>query len=109
MTTSDKGSPQAKQPDERAKSMSTGVVDDRLDADAGVDLEGAVLQSSQNFYQWHAKLEAFRAREAEEKYREYADTLMGHLDSCGRIGVVIDGTVEVLDGVMAYHKDAVGR
>lgn len=102
-------SPQEKQLDEQAKPMRSGGVDNQLDGDAVVDLESAVLKSSQTFYQWHAKLEAFRAREAEEKYREYADTLMGHLDSCGRIETVIDGTVEVLEGVMGYHKDAVGR
>lgn len=73
------------------------------------DLEVVVLQTSQKFYRWHAKLEAVKAREAEEKYREYADTLADHLQTCAQISGVIDDTSQVLDDVLAGHKDAVGR
>ncbi|GMH44082.1 hypothetical protein BSKO_12016 [Bryopsis sp. KO-2023] len=72
-------------------------------------VEDAVLQTSQNFYQWHAKLEAFRASEAEEKYREYADKLVEQLEACKRVGGVIDDTLTALDGVVSFHKIAVGR
>lgn len=79
------------------------------DVDEGEDLEAAVLQTSQKFYGWHAKLEAVKAREAEEKYREYADTLAGHLETCAQISGVIDDSSRVLEDVLAGHKDAVGR
>lgn len=46
-------------------------------------LEDAVLQSSTQFYRWNSELEAARTSETEEKYRQYAATLQGHLQTCG--------------------------
>ncbi len=45
-------------------------------------LEDAVLQSSTQFYRWNSELEAARTTETEEKYRQYAATLKGHLQTC---------------------------
>ena len=45
-------------------------------------LEEVVLQNSSQFYRWHTELEAARTLETEQKYRNYADALKGHLTSC---------------------------
>lgn len=41
-----------------------------------------MLQHSSQFYRWHTELEAARTLETEQKYRNYADALKGHLTSC---------------------------
>ena len=43
------------------------------------------LQNRNQFYRWHTELEAAQMIEREEKYRQYADTLSGHLASCDRL------------------------
>ena len=52
---------------------------------AATALEEVVLQNGNQFYRWHAELEAAQMNEREEKYRRYADTLSGHLASCDRL------------------------
>ncbi len=48
-------------------------------------LEEVVLQNSSQFYRWHTELEAARTLETEQKYRNYADALKGHLTSCNHL------------------------
>lgn len=44
-------------------------------------LEEAVLENSNQFYRWHSELEAARVLETEEKHREYAESLRGHIQA----------------------------
>ncbi len=53
----------------------------RRDSYAGT-LEDAVLQNTNQFYKWHTELESACASETEQKYKQYADLLNGHLMAC---------------------------
>lgn len=44
-----------------------------------------MLQNSSQFYRWHTELEAARTLETEQKYRNYAEALKGHLTSCDHL------------------------
>jgi hypothetical protein len=44
-----------------------------------------LLHNSHQFYKWHSELEAAMGRETEQKYRHYAGSLEGHLQTCDRI------------------------
>ena len=46
------------------------------------DLEDTVLHNTNQFYKWHAELEAAFISETEEKYRQYASELQGRLQRC---------------------------
>lgn len=48
-------------------------------------LEDAVLHNANQFHKWHTELEAACASETEEKYKQYAQLLQGHLASCDRL------------------------
>lgn len=48
-------------------------------------LEDAVLHNANQFHKWHTELEAACASETEEKYRQYAQLLQGHLASCDKL------------------------
>lgn len=46
------------------------------------DLEDTVLHNTNQFYKWHAELEAAFTSETEEKYRQYASELQGRFQRC---------------------------
>ncbi|KAK9825230.1 hypothetical protein WJX74_002000 [Apatococcus lobatus] len=71
----------------------------------GESLEEAVLQNANQLYRWHAELEAARTIETEEKYRQYAATLQGHLQTCSSIMQAADDALELFEQLKAQHRD----
>ena len=55
--------------------------------DEGYDgnLDDAVLQNANQFHKWHSELEAACATETEQKYQQYAQLLISHLQACESI------------------------
>ena len=49
------------------------------------DLEDTILHNTNQFYKWHAELEAAFTSETEEKYRQYASELESRLQRCTEI------------------------
>ena len=73
------------------------------------EVHGAVLRSSQAFYQWHAKLEALRVSEAEEKYEDYGAALETQRETCQETTRLIHDTLAALNQSVKLFKEAVGR
>ena len=68
---------------DRAPSESAVAEERGAAGESGAEaLEDVVLHTSNQFYRWHTELEAARTSETEEKYRQYAATLTGHLQAC---------------------------
>eukprot|EP00884_Botryococcus_braunii_P022753 jgi/Botrbrau1/9161/Bobra.160_3s0033.1 len=72
-------------------------------------LEDAVLQSSTQFYRWNSELEAARTSETEEKYRQYAATLQGHLQTCAGLLQKVHDTMSLLELLKTQHREVVGK
>ncbi|BDA42423.1 Conserved oligomeric Golgi complex subunit 3 [Coccomyxa sp. Obi] len=68
-------------------------------------LEEVVLQNSSHFYRWHTELEAARTLETEQKYRNYADALKGHLTSCDDLLEKVDSTLGGFDTLKTQHRN----
>ncbi|EIE20882.1 Sec34-domain-containing protein [Coccomyxa subellipsoidea C-169] len=71
----------------------------------GPSLEEVVLQNSSQFYRWHTELEAARTLETEQKYRNYADALKGHLTSCNHLLEKVDSTLQGFDTLKTQHRN----
>lgn len=68
-----------------AGTSSTAVADRETSAVSQEDLEDTVLHNTNQFYKWHAELEAAFTSETEEKYRQYAAELQGRVQQCTEI------------------------
>lgn len=97
--------PQVVLPDAHSYCWWLQVSDEAATADAAApgasgdsfvgSLEDAVLHNANQFHKWHTELEAACASETEEKYKQYAQLLQGHLASCdklqGQVGALVAG------------------
>ncbi|KAK9817306.1 hypothetical protein WJX72_012420 [[Myrmecia] bisecta] len=68
-------------------------------------LEEIILHSSNQFYKWHSELEAARTSETEEKYRQYAGTLSGHLQTCEALLAKVDETLGFFEQLKTLHRE----
>lgn len=66
--------------------------------------ERVELSSQHQFYKWHTDLESAMKSETEEKYRQYVNTLTGHLETCDEILAHLDGTLARFDDLQAQHQ-----
>jgi len=66
--------------------------------------EQVELNSQHQFYKWYTDLESAMKSETEEKYRQYVDTLTGHLSTCDEILEHLDGTLARFDDLQAQHQ-----
>jgi hypothetical protein len=64
-----------------AQGKATGSQEDGYDG----NLDDAVLQNANQFHKWHSELEAACATETEQKYQQYAQLLISHLQACESI------------------------
>lgn len=71
--------------------------------------EEGVLQSSQAFLQWNAKLEALRVTEAEERVDAYVQALESQMSICQEASALVHNTLAALNQTLKLYKDAVGR
>ena len=62
------------------------------------------LNSQHQFYKWFTDLESAMKSEMEEKYRQYVNTLTGHLETCDEILAHLDGTLARFDDLQAQHQ-----
>ncbi|KAG0609641.1 hypothetical protein M758_7G002800 [Ceratodon purpureus] len=62
------------------------------------------LNSQHQFYKWFTDLESAMKSETEEKYRQYVNTLTGHLETCDEILEHLDGTLARFDDLQAQHQ-----
>ncbi|KAK9909756.1 hypothetical protein WJX75_006999 [Coccomyxa subellipsoidea] len=79
--------------------------EDKGDAVSAGALEEVVLQNSSQFYRWHTELEAARTLETEQKYRNYAEALKGHLTSCDHLLEKVDSTLRGFDTLKTQHRN----
>lgn len=66
--------------------------------------EQVELNSQHQFYKWYTDLESAMKSETEEKYRQYVNTLTGHLETCDEILEHLDGTLARFDDLQAQHQ-----
>lgn len=66
--------------------------------------ERVELNSQHQFYKWYTDLESAMKSETEEKYRQYVNTLTGHLETCDEILAHLDGTLARFDDLQAQHQ-----
>jgi hypothetical protein len=62
------------------------------------------LNSQHQFYKWFTDLESAMKSETEEKYRQYVNTLTGHLETCDEILEHLDGTLARFDDLQVQHQ-----
>ncbi|XP_024387285.1 conserved oligomeric Golgi complex subunit 3 [Physcomitrium patens] len=80
-----------------------GRVSDATQGGAGFS-ERVELNSQHQFYKWFTDLESAMKSETEEKYRQYVNTLTGHLETCDEILAHLDGTLARFDDLQAQHQ-----
>ncbi|XRB05978.1 conserved oligomeric Golgi complex subunit 3 [Pycnococcus provasolii] len=73
-----------------------------------LDTQSPLTQTSA-FYKWHSEVEAARSQETEGKYRQYADTLQHHLDTCDGILGTIANTMSALEALQYQHQAVRGK
>lgn len=76
---------QLSEQDSAAGDSSLSARDREPTAASTEDLEDVVLHNTNQFYKWHAELEAAFTSETEEKYRQYAAELQGRSHRCSEI------------------------
>ncbi|EFJ16218.1 hypothetical protein SELMODRAFT_116626 [Selaginella moellendorffii] len=58
-----------------------------------------------DFYKWYSDLESAMKSETEEKYRQYVNTLTGHLNTCdGILEQQLDDTLLLFDDLQMQHQ-----
>lgn len=69
-----------------------------------LNLSDLALANSHQFYKWHTDLEVAMKSETEEKYRQYVNTLTGHLNTCDELLGCVDSTLGLFDDLQAQHQ-----